>query len=548
MKNIIFYTIAITFLLILGSCGKDFLDTQNLFEKTQDNFYATQADVDQALAAAYASMALPHDFAYDDPLLLAELLSDDRFGAGGNDDPQARGIDEFKWGKETQFDGLWENYYQGIFRTNMLIDKMDDAKYDSDKAKKQAIGEAHFLRAYFYSTLAKFYGQVPLITDPAEYNVPKARPEELYALIASDFKIAINNLPAETYSSYANGHATKWAAEALMARTFLFYTGYYGKDNMPTVDGSITKQQVITWLVDCIDHSGHSLVSDFRDLWPYSYATDDYTYAADNGLDWVGDSYASNPENMFSIKFSPFSDWGDGYGAHFVLYQGVREGSGLDYSSIFGPGWGYATVNPQIWDSYEVGDVRKEGSILDVTNANEGTDVTDNYEAASDLWEETGYWQKKYTPIFVQHDGDWMNMYNVLWGGNDGYMGNMQDEVVVRFADVLLMAAELGAPNAQQYFDMVRTRAGLASKPVTLDNIKEERHHELAFEGIRYFDLLRWHDAETAFAKVKNIPIKNGGADAVYNAVFKKETGGFIGIPPTQIRLSGGVLEQNPGW
>lgn len=61
----------------------------------------------------------------------------------------------------------------------------------------------------------------------------------------------------------------KWAAEALMARVFLFYTGYYDKEALPLPDGgSITKQQATDWLVDCIENSGHDLVSDFRNLWP----------------------------------------------------------------------------------------------------------------------------------------------------------------------------------------------------------------------------------------------------------------------------------------
>jgi hypothetical protein len=131
---------------------------------------------------------------------------------------------------------------------------------------------------------------------------------------------------------------------------------------------------------------------------------------------------------------------------------------------------------------------------------------------------------------------------------NNGQLWNLQDEILLRFADVLLMAAELGGPKAQQYFDRVRARVGLPSIPATLDNIKKERRHELAFEGVRYFDLLRWHDAEEAFGKIRNIPVKNSNVDATYDGVFRPETGGFLPIPETEIRLSGGVLKQNPGW
>ena len=124
----------------------------------------------------------------------------------------------------------------------------------------------------------------------------------------------------------------------------------------------------------------------------------------------------------------------------------------------------------------------------------------------------------------------------------------MQDEVLLRFSDILLMGAELGSAKAQQYFDKVRQRAGLDSKPVSLEAIKAERRHELAFEGIRYFDLLRWHDEEAAFAQIKNISVKNIGVDEAYNSSYRPETNGFLPIPESQVLLSDGKLEQNPGW
>lgn len=125
---------------------------------------------------------------------------------------------------------------------------------------------------------------------------------------------------------------------------------------------------------------------------------------------------------------------------------------------------------------------------------------------------------------------------------------SMQDEILLRFPDILLMAAELGSANAQTYFDRVRTRAGLASKPVSLDAIKLERRHELAFEGVRWFDLLRWHEEESALTAVKNFTVKNIGIEEPYTGIYRSETNGFLPIPESEILLSEGVLEQNPGW
>jgi len=120
--------------------------------------------------------------------------------------------------------------------------------------------------------------------------------------------------------------------------------------------------------------------------------------------------------------------------------------------------------------------------------------------------------------------------------------------MIIRFADVLLMGAELGSSHAQDYLDQVRSRVNLPSVPVTLDNIKAERNHELAFEGLRYYDLLRWHDAEAAFAKVKNIPIETGGGATTMTINFRPETRGFMPIPQSEIDLSNGGIVQNAGW
>ncbi len=119
----------------------------------------------------------------------------------------------------------------------------------------------------------------------------------------------------------------------------------------------------------------------------------------------------------------------------------------------------------------------------------------------------------------------------------------------MRFADVLLMAAEVGAPDAQDYLDRVRLRAGLPSVPVTLENIKSERRFELAFEGIRFFDLLRWHDEDLLNTNQKDIPIFLPlGEKTTKTIVYRPETNGFLQIPESEIELSKGVLTANPGW
>ena len=125
---------------------------------------------------------------------------------------------------------------------------------------------------------------------------------------------------------------------------------------------------------------------------------------------------------------------------------------------------------------------------------------------------------------------------------------------MIRYADVLLMAAELGSANAQSYFDKVRQRAyktNFSSIPVTPDNIMTERRLEFAGEGIRYWDLLR-QGVNVAAATIAetDTPVLSGGVSAkvtikAENIISKR---GFQQIPNTQITLSNSVLKQNPGW
>lgn len=552
MKRIIYITL-IAFSLILQSCGEEFLDTKNLYEKLDADFYKNPADIDQALTATYSCLAI--DAGANNPILMANLMSDDCFAGGRLLDIEFHDLDRCTNQQEDNYLSFWETTYTGIFRANMIILRGDQAVYANEAEKNQALGEAYFLRGYFYLKLAQFFGNVPLITVPEPLNNPKASADELFGQIGSDFKKAIELMAATKFQNIPVenlGHATKWAAQGIMARAFLFYTGKYNKSEIALPEGgTVTKDQVLAWVDDCVANSGHDLIPDFRNIWPYAYATADYPYAKNNNLSWVGEE-GKNVETMFAIKYSTYGAHSGvdklSYSNRLVLYSALREQPSL---IPFGNGWGAGPVNPQLWDSFEDNDIRKKGSIIDITDPEEGNISTDYKWGGSnaDGTDETGYGQKKYTPIVVKSGNSVVSMFYELYGGStDFQLWNMQDEILLRFSDVLLMGAELGSANAQQYYDKVRQRAGLDTKPVSLEAIKAERRYELAFEGIRYFDLLRWHDEEAAFAQVKNIPVKDVGEDVIYNSSYRTETNGFLPIPESQILLSDGKLVQNPGW
>lgn len=549
MKKII-YLILISCLFV--SC-EDFLDTVNKTKKDTGNYPRSTKDASELLTGVYSILGRPEPLGSS--FMTSELMSDDRFGGGGPDDRSCKAIDQFKKSSDDMFNNAWKAYYFGVFRSNFLISTLDEIKWDSIGSRNKIEGEVRFLRAYFYFDLARMFGEIPLVTTPEPVNLPKSPAPQTYALIASDLKTAIEKLPAVKYENIDKkkdlGRITKWAAEALMARVFLFYTGYYQTETLPLPDGgAITKQQVIGWITDCIDNSGHGLIDDFRNIWAYSYVQD-YKYTADNGLSWVGDG---SKETVFAIKYSALAnDWmaPNQKSNQYCLYFGLRgQPLGNKNTFPFGVGWGMGTVNPKIWTEWDDNDIRKKASVL---NAADNTELKSYIKGGDNLMEETMYWNKKYIPVNVWKDESKTSVVNFSYKlynmtGTDYMRDNVEDLIVIRFSDVLLMAAELGAPKAQDYLDQVRARVSLPSVPVTLDNIKKERRFELAFEGVRYYDLLRWKEESIITTNQTDVSVFNRKVAGKKTVTFRPETGGFLPIPQTQIDLSNGVLTQNPGW
>src|SRR5690606_30796882 len=199
------------------------------------------------------------------------------------------------------------------------------------------------------------------------------------------------------------------------------------------------------------------------------------------------------------------------------------------------------TVNPRLVNAFSDNDGRKVASIIDIEGEGiAGFDINDQREY-------TGFANKKYTPTALP-DGT-----SNTGGDNDFQISQDQDYFVIRYADVLLMAAELGSPQAQNYFNQVRQRAygaNYSALPVTKEAILEERRLEFAFEGLRYWDLLRQglETAAATIAQTQNVTDGSAPAQVVIQAQNIIDTRGFMQIPNNQITLSNGVLQQNQGW
>ncbi|HEX8040016.1 MAG TPA: RagB/SusD family nutrient uptake outer membrane protein [Chryseosolibacter sp.] len=529
MKKLITYTVA-AIAVISSGCSEDFLDSQPLTQVTEANFYKTADDAQLALVGCYDGLQRLNSVWNAFPVT-SEWLSDNCFGAMGYSDGYGQQvIDEFdptrSPGDVNLFDGNWSAYYQGIFRVNMLLSKLDDIAWGDNVSLRNSIeAEARFLRAYFYFDLVRLFEKVPLITEPTIENVPQSEPDAVYDLITEDLMFAAANASEEV----TPGRVNKWVAKSLIARVFLFYTGYYQKADLA---GKVTKADALNGLEEVIQSGHYGLVAEFKNLWPAAS-----TSVSDDGTA-LQTTYAGkdNVETVFAIKHNITSNWnGNADGNHWLVMISLRVQSFPPY----GKGWGGATVSKGLYDAFEPGDARRDASVIAIQEEGLAFDVKDQREY-------TGYSNKKYTNI-ANPDGQDVSEAN---GGVSFQISQYQDYVVMRYADVLLMAAELGSANAQDYFDEVRARAGLTAKALTPASLMEERRFEFAFEGIRYWDLLRQGLQTAATAVATNVEVMNGGSPATktIKAENLMKTRGFQQIPNSQITLSGGVLKQNPGW
>lgn len=563
MKKTLAILVAATSFLWM-SC-EDYLDTTNYTKKNTSNFPETLDDAEQMITGIYASLSLTTSHVWSSYFQVAQLASDDCLGGSGENGKQPQAIDMLLKNSETMLNEFWADRYAGIFRANLAIQTLDNCEdFTSESQKNQMKGEAYFMRALFYYEMATIIGQVPLVLTTEPVNLPKASPEEIFGQIASDLKTAIGLMKSTPYTDMEAGHATKWAAEALMSRSFLFYTGFYNKELLPLmgenglVSGSVSKSEVISWLEDCIDNSGHYLVNDYRELWAYTnrYTVEDYEYTKGKGLEWVENDGAVNPETLFAIKYSNFASQSGrtGYSNQYALYYGFRGGQNLANTFPFGQGWGMGPGNPGLWTDWmeaEPTDPRREATLINIP-----VEVPDYAKGGwGDLIQETDYWQKKYMPVTARtNDDTYVSSYSVLmYGTEDNFqLDNTMDLVLIRLADVYLMHSELTQTNT--YMNLVRERAGLSGKEYSLVNLQNERRWELACEGIRWNDIRRWGIAAEVLERqlgqpiyTKGVPDINksfgGGYAARYN-----ETQGFFPIPEAQILLSDGVLEQTVGW
>ncbi len=541
-----FIPILIIVLLALG-CSDDYLEKYPSTSLVIENFYKTPDDAKQAITSIYNMLLQDDWWSY---YIASEIASDNCAGGAGSGD--GGGFQRWDRGLQqpqaTANQDPWNVMYGGIFRANIYLEYEGQIDWtDNEELQMQYQAEARFLRAYFHFYLARMFGSIPALdhTLTPEELPARTAAEELFAFIIDDLKFCALHGLQQPYGAMDAGNwgrATKWAAEALIVRTYLYYSGYY---NDPTIDsdlyGDVTATDALSYIDDLIENSGHDLVPEFASLWIVP------TYS-ELGGDTSLTSYAGevNPEVVWSIRVdisgNPYPNW-------FARMIGPRN-TNID---PYGNGWGAWPVMPALWNLYLAGDKRKTATIL-------------SWDDEGIVYDWSAQGQAQYTG-FSCKKMEIASQRGVPTTGANWQQNGFEDYMVIRYADVLLMAAELhlldgDAATALQYVNRIRERAfGDAThnlSSITIDDIFLERRLELACEGLRWDDILR--SCKGDFSKLNEILDNDDNTDDGdnYNTADVNsldidgqnwaDRKGLFQIPQSELDLMDGVIEQNEGY
>jgi starch-binding outer membrane protein, SusD/RagB family len=495
MKNKYFKISLLAVLFSAISC-QDFLKREPLDQITEDNFYLTESDVDKGLMAAYSPM---QDIEWcGKEWMLTEIPSDN--SAPGGTDPDFTPIDKFTLSADnTPVANYWAIHYRQITLANIVIAKINAMTTLEEAKKKTFLSEAMFLRAVAYFDLVRIYGAVPLIADPPIYGndlfFPRSPVEEVYQMIITDFQFATEHLPS-AWSGGSIGRATSGAAWAFLSKVHL------------------TRREYVK----------------ARDAAKNVIATGTYALMPSFGDNFELETSDNNMESIFQVQLTGCGPFGTG-NARQAFFAPWGEGITKDrdgWGSQIPTGPALNNPNTTIVDAFEDDDLRKyftvmtPGKVYPTINPNDG-----------------GY---RYPTQGASASAANIKKYVVGSGSNICFMSTPQNVHVIRYSDVLLTYAEsimeikggtTTDAEALDAFNQVRSRAGLQPlTEITRDLILQERRVEFAFEGQRWFDLLR-------SGKAIDILALHGKNVNVFNLLFPIPSGELAVNPK---------MQQNPGY
>jgi len=494
-------TVCFLVMLITVSCKK-FLTNEIPGAYAEDDFYKTDDDVTQAVTGVYDMMQAHYNTSWGSIFMIKSLLTDES-NAGGSDagdQPGYQTLDDYNFdATNDKVRDAWRMCYYAIYRANKVINKADDLT----PLRKRLIAEAKVLRAYNYFELISLWGDVPLILNdvPASQftSTPRAAKADVYKQIEKDLGEAATVLPLKnTYASADRFRVSKGTAQALLGKALLFQQKW--------VEAGAQFDQVINSGVYSVAPSVAAVFSQQGEFGQESIF--EIAYSNARSYDWGNFPWGGAPESNIHVQImGPRGDYYTKAPADSLL-----------------AGWGFIRPKQKMWNAFiaDGGVARRNQSIMSQA---ELIAAGGNWTAPGDRDYE-GFFQRKYGSFSTQTGGP-INELN--YGTNWRH---------IRYSDVMLMAAEAyyrsDENKARGYINQVRQKRGVPDVTATgtalFDAIVRERQVELAFEGVRFQDLVRWGKAVAELGPLGFVTGKHE----------------VLPIPDYDIRTGG--LTQNPGY
>ena len=498
MKKIV-YIIAV---VIFFSACENQLDIPPKSNLVLGNFFETEEDFELAVNGAYDPIAVhqaDRGFGsyFKGLLMMGRAGTDEMYVNQGFWDATGKEIGNYTYTAFSRIPGsVWQVQYIGISRCNVVIGKIKSTKsaIPAD-TKKRILGEASFLRAFYYFQLARYYGGVPIITEETnlnEFKNVRSSLADTYKRITEDFKVAVDNLPATNEA----GRANRYSAKSLLAKAYLQMAGEPLKDATAAALAAKYAKEVI-------DAGVYKLEPNYNDV---------FSLKNEHGSEYI-----------FSAEYIATDNEGG--------EVGTWDGPPGNYTNTIA--YSICRAMPELFNSYQTGDKRRDYNVVNYLVVDEKGTTKPTNDGLFYAYK----WRHDPNPATRGYATEWQSPFNFP---------------ITRYADVLLIYAEAqcraeNSPNADAYkaINQVRTRAGLSnlsglSGPDFLKAVLNERKWELCFEGHRWFDLVRYG---LLVSTVKSCTAGNPIA-----AANIKDHHVLFPIPDREIQISNGDLKQNPGY
>lgn len=461
-------------LVLTTACSDDFLKVENPTGEPLEEYYTTDAHIQEALYAAYDPTHWP-DWGFDqyNPLNCdAESMGDD-FWIGG-----ATIADQAQWHKLFNFEAnanftlssLWTVDYTGVKRCNDVLKYLGYQTDVTDAHKKLYEMQARLLRVYYYNNLWHYFGNIPFYLEnlSGDYHAPQLPADEVYNNLIKELEeiIASNVLPMKFQKTNDAGQTVDDNTQygrVTQAVAYMLYAEMvmYQNDN-----SRFTK--ALDYMKAIINSGQFALNPDFAAIW-------------DTNGEWC-------QESIWEINYSTSNserDWGTPLRTGgtvlptLISPNGYKDPKAKDDPNFWnGSGWGFLPMKKETYALFSDNDKRRDATCWVIPESEEYTP----------RYQDTHIWLQKYRPY---------NRNLPTVGTMElNYENNLR---VYRYAETLLNAAELSLRTggsaegeAKTWLNAVRTRAGLSAKAsVTVDDVLTERHLEFIGEGKRYWDLVR---------------------------------------------------------